>query len=82
MEDFDDGTGGVESDGLDSGTSASVGRVEALRIAVAIIIVAIWALIYLRAAIDAKFSPPPELSGIMLLVVAWLFGTTALRGKR
>jgi hypothetical protein len=69
MEDFDDGTGGVESDGLDSGTSSSVGRVEALRIAVAIIIVAIWALIYLRA-------------GIMLLVVAWLFGTTALRGKR
>ena len=82
MEEFDDGTDSVESDGIDSGTPASMDRVEVLRIAVAIVIVTIWAIIYLRAAIQPSFSPPPELSGIMLLVVAWLFGSTALRGRK
>lgn len=82
MEDFDNGTDGMESDGTDSGTPASMDRVEVLRIAVAIVIVTIWAVIYIRAAIQPSFSPPPELSGIMLLVVAWLFGTTALRGRK
>ena len=82
MEDFDNGTDGMESDGSDSGTPASLDRVETLRIAVAIVIVVVWAIIYLRAAIQPSFSPPAELSGVMLLVVAWLFGTTALRGKK
>lgn len=82
MEEFDDGTDSMESDGPDSGTPAGLDRVETLRIVVAIVIVAIWAIIYLRAAIQPSFSPPPELSGVMLLVVAWLFGTTALRGKK
>ena len=82
MEDQEHGNNGMESDGADSGTPTSLDRVETLRIVVAIIIVAIWAIIYLRAAIQPSFSPPPELSGVMLLVVAWLFGTTALRGKK
>lgn len=82
MEEFDDGTDSMESDGLDSGTPAGMDRVETLRIAVAIVIVSIWAIIYLRAAIDQDYNAPPELSGVMLLVVAWLFGTTALRGRK
>lgn len=82
MEEQENGTDSMESDGTDPGAPASLDRVETLRIAVAIVIVAVWAIIYLRAAIQPSFSPPPELSGVMLLVVAWLFGTTALRGKK
>lgn len=51
------------------------------RLVVAAVIVVVWAIVYLRAAIDAAFQPPAELSGIMIGVVAWLFGSTAL-GKR
>lgn len=82
MEENNDGADGLESGGDNGGYSSGLARIETLRIAVAIVIVVIWAIIYLRAAVDKTFSPPPELSGIMLLVVAWLFGSTALRGKK
>ena len=82
MEEPENGINGMESDGANGGSPNGMARIETLRLVVAIVIVAIWAIIYLRSAIDSKFSPPPELSGVMLLVVAWLFGTTALRGKR
>ena len=82
MEELDDGASDLESRGDLGGTPTGVARIEVLRIAVAIVIVAIWALLYLRAAVDSKFSPPPELSAIMVMVAAWLFGSTALRGKK
>ena len=82
MEEPEDGADRMEPDGSDGWAPISVDRVEVLRIAVAIVIVVVWAIIYLRAAIDSNFSPPAELSGVMLLVVAWLFGSTALKGKK
>lgn len=45
-----------------------------LRIIVAILITLVWAVIYLRAFFDTDFNPPPEVSGIMLAAVTWLFG--------
>lgn len=52
-----------------------------LRFWVAAAIVAVWVVIYLRSALDASFHAPPELSAVMLGVVAWLFAGPALRGK-
>lgn len=46
-----------------------------LRIAVALIVTVIWAAGYIKAIIDPSFSPPGEVSGVMLGVVTWLFGT-------
>lgn len=54
---------------------------DLLRLVTASVIVAVWTLMYLRAAIDSGFTPPPELSGIMLAVAAYLFGSGALGGK-
>lgn len=45
-----------------------------LRIAVAVIVTIIWAAGYIMAIIDRTFSPPAEVSGVMLGVVTWLFG--------
>lgn len=45
-----------------------------LRVTVAIIVTLIWAAGYTVAIFDRTFSPAPELSGVMLAVVTWLFG--------
>lgn len=45
-----------------------------LRIAVALIVTMIWAAGYIAAIVDRTFSPPAEVSGVMLGVVTWLFG--------
>jgi hypothetical protein len=54
---------------------------EQLRLVTASLVVALWTVMYLRAAFTA-FSPPPELSGIMLCVAAYLFGSGAFRGGK
>lgn len=56
--------------------------VAKVRLVVASVVVLVWAVIYLRAALDSGFSPPPELSMVMLAVVAWLFGSAALKGGK
>jgi hypothetical protein len=48
--------------------------VNRLRIAVAVAVVVVWAIIYLGSFFMHQ-TAPPELSGIMLAVVTWLFGT-------
>lgn len=45
-----------------------------LRVAAAILIMGIWAAGYVLAMADRSFTPPPEVSGIMLAAVTWLFG--------
>lgn len=45
-----------------------------LRVIVASVVTVIWAAGYTVAIFDRTFSPAPELSGIMLAVVTWLFG--------
>lgn len=45
-----------------------------LRFAVAIAITILWLALYLKAFFDEDFTAPPEISGIMLAVVTWLFG--------
>lgn len=45
-----------------------------LRIAFAIVILIIWAAGYTLAFFDRTFTPAPELSGIMLATITWLFG--------
>lgn len=50
--------------------------VNKLRIATAIVVIVIWATGYIIAFYDRTFTPPPEVSGIMLAVVTWLFGST------
>jgi hypothetical protein len=41
----------------------------------AIVITIIWATAYLMSFFNPDLHAPPELSGIMLAVVTWLFGT-------
>lgn len=50
-----------------------------VRILVALVIVAVWAVIYLLAAFKAGPAAPPELSGVMLAAVTYLFGSGARR---
>lgn len=45
-----------------------------LRVGVALTVTAVWAAVYLVDALNEKFSAPPEVSGVMLGVVTWLFG--------
>jgi hypothetical protein len=47
--------------------------VNRFRIAVAALIVAVWAVVYVGSYIQQR-TAPPELSGIMLAAVTWLFG--------
>lgn len=44
-----------------------------LRVTVALVIVLVWTVIYLRAAFTAR-SAPPEITLVMLLAVVFLFG--------
>jgi hypothetical protein len=53
-----------------------------LRIAVALVITVVWACGYLLAVFDHNFQPPPEISGIMLICVTWLFGSEFRRRTR
>lgn len=46
-----------------------------LRVAVAIVITLIWAAGYTLAFFDRTFQPAPELSGVMLAAMTWLFGS-------
>lgn len=46
-----------------------------LRIAVALLVTIVWAGGYVLAFVDRSYTPPAEVSGIMLGVVTWLFGT-------
>lgn len=48
---------------------------DKLRIAVAVLITVIWAVAYSKAFFDRSYTPPAELSGIMLATVTWLFGS-------
>lgn len=50
-------------------------NMERLRVATALLITIIWAAAFIRAFLDPSFTPPPELSGIMLAAVTWLFGS-------
>jgi hypothetical protein len=55
-----------------------------LRIAVAVLVTLIWAAGSTVALFDRTFTPSPEVSGIMLAVVTWLFGSeikSRLMGK-
>lgn len=45
-----------------------------LRVSIAVLVVIVWAVIYL-GSFFAHQTAPPELSGIMLAVVTWLFGS-------
>lgn len=58
------------------------GATAKLRLVAASVILVVWAAIYIRAAVDAEFRPPAELSAVMLAVVAWLFSSGALREMR
>lgn len=44
------------------------------QIIVATIVTLIWAAGFTVSYVDRSFSPPAELSGIMLVVAGWLFG--------
>lgn len=45
-----------------------------LRILVASLVAVVWAVVYLASVLNPAVSAPPELSGVMLAVVTWLFG--------
>jgi membrane associated rhomboid family serine protease len=47
--------------------------VAALRIAIAILVAIVWAVVYLASVLNPDVSAPAELSGVMLGVVTWLF---------
>jgi hypothetical protein len=49
--------------------------VNKLRVAVAMLIAIIWATGYLLAFFDRSFQPDPEVSGIMIAMITWLFGS-------
>ena len=75
----DRGRDGRGRDGESSPESGS--SVARFRLIVASVIVTVWAVMYLRAVLDPGFSPPPELSAVMLATVAWLYGSAALKGR-
>ena len=47
---------------------------NALRVGVAVLVAIVWAVIYMASVFDPNLNAPPELSGVMLAVVTWLFG--------
>lgn len=54
-----------------------------LRIAVAILITLVWAVVYLASVFSyGRINAPPEISAVMLAVVTWLFGTELRRSLR
>lgn len=46
-----------------------------LRIALAIIVTAMWATVYTADVLSETFSAPPEISAPMLAVITWAFGS-------
>lgn len=46
---------------------------SSVTLAVAVVVGVVWAVIYLHAAIDPSFSPPPEVSTVMLAALAGLY---------
>lgn len=45
-----------------------------MRIAIAVIVTAMWATVYTADVLSETFSAPPEISAPMLAVVTWAFG--------
>lgn len=75
-----DGTGPVEpARGGRWGGWQALDLATRFRFTVAALVVVVWCVVYARAALDAKFHPPPEVSALMLSVAAWLFTGGALR---
>lgn len=50
-----------------------------LRVGVAVVVTIVWTAGYGKAILTGAQTPPAELSGIMLAVVTWLFGSEAKR---
>jgi hypothetical protein len=48
--------------------------VNLLRILIASLVAVVWAVVYLASVFNPSVNAPPELSGVMLAVVTWLFG--------
>lgn len=46
-----------------------------VRIALAIIVTAMWATVYTADVLSDTFSAPPEISAPMLAVITWAFGS-------
>lgn len=55
---------------------------DAFRIGIAVIVTAVWAVVYLATVFNPNVHAPAELSGVMLGVVTWLFGTGFLRAQK
>lgn len=53
-----------------------------LRIVIATTVALVWAVVYLATVFNPKISAPPELSGVMLAVVTWLFGRAFREGLK
>lgn len=47
---------------------------NALRILVAVLVTVVWVAVYAASILRDDFSAPPEVSGVMLMVVTYLFG--------
>lgn len=54
----------------------------AFRVTIAIIVTAVWAVVYLATVFNPNVHAPPELSGVMLGVVTWLFGSEFRKAQR
>jgi hypothetical protein len=54
--------------------------VNALRILVALLVTIVWVGVYATAIFRPDFSAPPEVSGVMLMVVTYLFGRALREG--
>jgi hypothetical protein len=52
-----------------------------LRIGAAMVVIVVWAIVVLGSFIEGR-TAPPELSGIMLATVTYLFGTEIKRSVR
>lgn len=50
-----------------------------LRIVIAIVVTVVWATAYLAPYFGDAGTPPPELSGVMVGVVAWALGSETKR---
>lgn len=53
---------------------------NALRIAVAVLVTLVWVGVYVASIVRPDFSAPPEVSGVMLAVVTYLFGRALREG--
>lgn len=55
---------------------------NALRIGVACVVAIVWAVVFLASVFNPRVNTPPELSGVMLAVVTWLFGGAFREGLK